>query len=314
MSYIRKSNEYLINHPPHTALTAKVLDLNHPPLVSFCIPTKNNEETIEDCLKSITEQNYPSIEIIIIDGYSKDKTVEIAKKYTHNIYFDDGTLGSARQKSIDKSKGPVIALFDSDIVIPHADWLNNAIQYFNYDKRVSSVWSLCIAPPNSTKFQYLYQTELHRVLIEDRIRCNRGVFGGGNALFLRSCFEEIGGINENLHWGEDFDWAVKLKARGYVVVFVPDPLYHNTMRSINLFYHKQFAGAKTFAQTGFGLMGLSQKEVIYENYILGTQGMIRGLIRDRETAWLYYPVILFIRTIAYVSGFLKKGLGYSGGA
>jgi hypothetical protein len=78
------------------------------------------------------------------------------------------------------------------------------------------------------------------------------------------------------------------------------------MRTLKQFYKKQFVGAKTFTQSGFGLMGLSKKEVFYENFFLGIKGMFHGLFIERETAWLYYPVFLFIRILAYSTIFVKS--------
>jgi glycosyltransferase involved in cell wall biosynthesis len=46
------------------------------PVVSINIPTYNSERTIEICLKAIKKQTYKNFEIIIIDGNSKDKTLE----------------------------------------------------------------------------------------------------------------------------------------------------------------------------------------------------------------------------------------------
>lgn len=132
------------------------------------------------------------------------------------------------------------------------------------------------------------------------------MFGGGNALFLRKCIEEIGGINSSLHWGEDFDWAQKLKDCGYQVVFIRDPLYHDTMRSLKIFARKQFTGAKTFTATGFQLMNLSSRDVFYEQVILGMKGMITGLIIDRDASWLLFPIIVFIRMVAYGYTYAKN--------
>ena len=52
------------------------------PKVSFVIPTFNSERTLDECLSSISNQDYPDMEIIVVDNGSDDKTVEIAKKYT----------------------------------------------------------------------------------------------------------------------------------------------------------------------------------------------------------------------------------------
>lgn len=56
-------------------------------LVSVVIPTKNSGETIEACLKSVKEQTYPNIEIVVVDNYSKDKTCEIAEKWVRRFIW-----------------------------------------------------------------------------------------------------------------------------------------------------------------------------------------------------------------------------------
>ncbi|MGB9668420.1 MAG: glycosyltransferase, partial [Thermosulfidibacteraceae bacterium] len=49
--------------------------------ITVIIPTYNEEENIEDCLRSVLWAD----EIIVVDSFSKDRTVEIASKYTHRI-------------------------------------------------------------------------------------------------------------------------------------------------------------------------------------------------------------------------------------
>jgi probable beta-1,3-galactosyltransferase len=56
------------------------------PLVSVIIPTYNSSRTLEKCLKSIKNQTYKNIEIIVVDNNSIDNTKEIAKKYTGKVY------------------------------------------------------------------------------------------------------------------------------------------------------------------------------------------------------------------------------------
>jgi glycosyltransferase involved in cell wall biosynthesis len=50
-------------------------------LVSIVIATYNAEATLAECLESIKNKTYGCIEVIIIDKFSKDRTVEIAKSY-----------------------------------------------------------------------------------------------------------------------------------------------------------------------------------------------------------------------------------------
>ena len=50
-------------------------------LVSIIIRTKNEERWISSCLQSVYSQTYQNIEVILVDNYSTDKTVEKAKKF-----------------------------------------------------------------------------------------------------------------------------------------------------------------------------------------------------------------------------------------
>jgi glycosyltransferase involved in cell wall biosynthesis len=294
---------YIVINPDDSELTSNIIDFEQLPLVSFCIPTKNNEETLDACLSSIKKQDYPRIEIIIIDGCSTDKTIEIAKKYSEVIIVDAGGYGKACQIGLMHASGPIIASMDSDIILPHSHWLINAIKYFNYSKIVSTVWPVNTAPPGSSLTTRLY-FNIWKLTIDNRIKYGRSYYGGGNCLFRKDCFISIGGINPSMHWGADFDWAMKFQQKGYQVILLQDPIYHDTMRTLHEFYRKQFTGAKTFTKTGFQLMGLTTKDILYENFILGMKGMLRGLFIERDISWIYYPVFLSIRVLAYSSFYI----------
>jgi glycosyltransferase involved in cell wall biosynthesis len=85
-------------------------------LVSVSVPTYNSGRTIYSCLKSIANQTYSPIEIIVVDSYSKDQTVSIAKKFGARIFFERG-LTRQRFKCIEESRGQYIVLLDSDVVM-----------------------------------------------------------------------------------------------------------------------------------------------------------------------------------------------------
>ena len=60
------------------------------PKISFVLATYQGEKTIKKCLDSIFSQNYPKklIEVLILDGGSKDRTLEIAKNYPVKIFHN----------------------------------------------------------------------------------------------------------------------------------------------------------------------------------------------------------------------------------
>ena len=86
-------------------------------LVSVTIPTFNSEKTLEKTLEKVKNQTYKNIEIIIIDSYSKDKTLEIARKFNVKIVMCKGKLLEARIVGAKKSKGAYVLLLDSDQIL-----------------------------------------------------------------------------------------------------------------------------------------------------------------------------------------------------
>jgi glycosyltransferase involved in cell wall biosynthesis len=79
--------------------------------VSIVIPTLNEEQNLQKVLRSIPKDIY---EVIIVDGHSKDKTVEIAKKFGAKVVFDDKGKGSALRKGMKAAVGDIVIMMDAD--------------------------------------------------------------------------------------------------------------------------------------------------------------------------------------------------------
>lgn len=93
------------------------------PLVSIVIPTYNSEKFISDTINSVLQQKYNNWEVIIVDDFSKDKTMEFIKNLTKGnkkiilISLKENVgAGIARNIAIKKAKGKYIAFLDSDDV------------------------------------------------------------------------------------------------------------------------------------------------------------------------------------------------------
>ncbi|MBU5678840.1 MAG: glycosyltransferase, partial [Candidatus Aenigmarchaeota archaeon] len=107
------------------------------PLVSIIIPTYNSEKTIAKCLESIKNQSYKNIEIIVVDSFSSDGTVEISKEFRVNIIQTDWKLLGARYLGFEKSKGNFILMMDSDQILKNESVIKRALQLMKkYDMLV----------------------------------------------------------------------------------------------------------------------------------------------------------------------------------
>jgi glycosyltransferase involved in cell wall biosynthesis len=87
--------------------------------ISIIIPTLNEEENLPIVLREIKEffckRKEYRYEIIVVDGYSNDATVTIAKKYGCKILFDKIGKGSALRKGMKVANGDVIITMDADV-------------------------------------------------------------------------------------------------------------------------------------------------------------------------------------------------------
>jgi glycosyltransferase involved in cell wall biosynthesis len=88
------------------------------PKISIVTPSFNMVNYIEDTILSVISQGYPNLEYIIIDGGSKDGTVDIIKKYdkwiTYWISEPDKGMYDAIQKGFERSSGEIMAYINSD--------------------------------------------------------------------------------------------------------------------------------------------------------------------------------------------------------
>jgi len=106
--------------------------------LSLILICRNEERMIEDCLKSALKIT-PDLEIIILDSGSTDQTLDIAKKYTANIYQTDWPgFGIQKNRALSYATGDWVLSLDADerISEPLAQEIKNILQ--NTDQKISA--------------------------------------------------------------------------------------------------------------------------------------------------------------------------------
>jgi len=87
-------------------------------LCSIVVPTRNEEDNIGRCLESLLLQDYSPIEIIVVDNWSSDATLEIATKYTSKVYQHGPERSAQRNYGLlDKAVGAYAFYVDADMIL-----------------------------------------------------------------------------------------------------------------------------------------------------------------------------------------------------
>ena len=109
--------------------------------LSIVIPTLNSAKTLDACLRAIRAQSIPEdrYEIVIADAGSSDQTLEIAKRHKVDTITPNPlkTGEAGKTAGIKAAKGDIIALVDSDNILPDPDWVKRMLAPFS-DPEISA--------------------------------------------------------------------------------------------------------------------------------------------------------------------------------
>ncbi len=177
---------------------------NQEKLVSIVVGVKNGERTIEKFLECCKNQTYKNIEIIVVDNFSADKTLEIAKKYTDKVFTKGPERSAQRNFGIQNSAGEYILVLDADMYLSK-NVIKESVEIFENDLEVKSIfipeetlatgfWGKC------KKFERDFY-----LIGEMSVEAVR--------FFRKKELDEIGGYDEKMSGGEDWDLSDRFIAK-----------------------------------------------------------------------------------------------------
>lgn len=184
-------------------------------MISVIIPTFNEEENIAQSLVSLSHQTVPrnEYEIIVVDGGSKDKTCEIAKKYADLVFTQTSKkVGGARNDGVMASKGEIAATTDADCILP-PDWIKRIQDDFK-DPGIVQVYGPVYPIENTKKNQF----SLLLANTFSRIGYYSQTFYytlGCNTAFRKDAFVKAG-MYRCIDAGDDLEIAMRMKDLGRV--------------------------------------------------------------------------------------------------
>jgi glycosyltransferase involved in cell wall biosynthesis len=207
------------------------------PLVSVIIPTKNSSAFLEECLVSIQKQTYQNREIVIVDNHSFDNTKEIAQKFTDKVYTRGPERSAQRNFAVNQCSGEYVIIIDSDMILS-SRVLHSCIEKMRGDATIAGV----IIPEESFGVGFWAQCKkLERSFYVDV------AWMEGARFFKKSTYETLGGYDETMISGEDWDFSQRVEGEGKIAR-ISEFIYHNEGKiSLSKTIKKKFYYAQKFA-------------------------------------------------------------------
>ena len=205
------------------------------PKVTIGLCVKNGEETIKECIESIVNQNYPheSLEIIVVDGCSKDNTLPIIEetrskaKIRNEIFFENEGLGKARQIVVNQSGGDYIVWVDGDMVIPKS-YVRKHVEFMENNPNVGIAVGRQRRLPDDNLVSKLEDIMRTVSVVKWGEETAPKMVATAGSIYRVKAIEQVGGFDVQMKSGEDREISYRVRLAGW-------SLRRNTQ---NIFYEK----------------------------------------------------------------------------
>lgn len=181
-------------------------------MITIVIPARNEEKNLPELLESLKNQTYKKkFEVIVVDGKSTDKTVEIAKKYGVRVIRRRRNLSVANARNLGwkNAKGDIIDIIEADHTLDK-NYVKNLDKAF---KKSIDVARHNIKPISHNWIEKVLSVQIE--LVHERI----GAYSHATT-FRKKILKEIGGYDTSLGFGDERLLPKKIIEKGYKVVFL----------------------------------------------------------------------------------------------
>jgi glycosyltransferase involved in cell wall biosynthesis len=180
------------------------------------IPTFNSSFVLEACLNSLRLQTYPNKETVIVDNYSTDSSVEIAKRYGTRIFQVNALRSAARNYGAAKARGDFILFVDADMELTPKTIEEIVLRALSDNADAIMIPEIRVGEGFWAKCRALERlTYIGDPLIESA------------RFFRREVLEKVDGFDEALEAGEDWDLHARVEEAGYKITGVKALIRHH---------------------------------------------------------------------------------------
>ena len=310
------------------SIAAEPFRLRRPdlPLVTVVTPSYNQGRFIRDTIESVLTQDYPNIEYIVIDALSKDETAAVCAEYADRLTFiseKDRGQSDAINKGFRMAKGEIVAWLNSDdVFLPGA--IGHVVEAFLREPDIGAAYGegyqIDIDGNVKQRFSVTEPFNLWKLIYMSDYILQQTVF------FRRDVFDEVGLLDESLHYGMDWEILMRIGKR-HMLRYLP--FYMGSIREYGE-AKTSTGGARRFWELvkimrrhgraafppGFVIYGVeTYQRIVFERIAAVCRGPLRGLgdkLQSLVARWSGRIVHHVIRESQglYVDGWAGKKLHY----
>ncbi len=224
------------------------------PQISVVIPALNEERYIGHVFEGLSRQILKDFEVIVVDGDSKDKTREIARKNGARVIIEMRKgIGLARNTGAKASRGKIVVFIDADTkpspTLLDAYWTGMG------DDVVAATGPILPLEDSKRTISLGYRF-VGTLFVRLTINIGRPALVGSNFAVQKKAFDKVHGFNKDLMTYEDWDLSARIKKLGRIL-YIDDALVYTSVRRVQqwgivgyvLFYTSNFLKYHIFKKT-----------------------------------------------------------------
>lgn len=286
------------------------------PNVTIIVATHNSELTVDECLQSILELDYPRqlFEVIVIDGGSKDLTVERVKAHPVRLVSHHLNAPASYNYVLKDITSEIVGFIDSDAKVER-QWLKKLVKHMD-DPNVAGAGGNIETWKKDNLIQRCVGYELsyrYRRLPREIIKV-----ATMNFIVKKKVIDEVGGFNESLPTQYDTDLGARLVSRGYKLIFDSNvTCYHFHRPTLSAFFKQQFKYGQNTWKVYLKYPHMVEGDKITDwwmniqpiLYVVAAISLLASLIPylNQVGTWVFISLAIFI-TLQYVYSSVRISL------
>ncbi len=280
--------------------------------VSIIIPVKAVNDYIREAMQHYAELDYDKYEILIFPDEASEEI------FPNTRIIPSGPVGPAdkRDMALQYAKGEILAFIDDD-AYPRADWLKNAVRYFD-NPEVGAVGGPAVTAPGDNVWQQasgkVYESFLCSGGYTYRYipKAEREVddLPSVNLIVRKDIFASVGGYDSNYYPGEDTKLCLDIVQKaGKKIIYSPEVLVYHHRREMFAMHLKQATNYAKHRGYFAKVLPETSRKLAYFIPSLFTLGLVAGPILSIFVPflWYVYGVVLLIYVLLLIGSIRKAG-------